>query len=75
MVKHIQTIRRQIVDELLECLTILWGWRIKGSLSCAVLIYEFNSSLINVFQYSPANIHDYVNHLKSTIETLEKGVK
>ena len=30
MVKHLQTIRRQTVDELCECLTILWGWRSKG---------------------------------------------
>ena len=30
MVKHNETIRRQIADELFECLTILWGWRLKG---------------------------------------------
>ena len=30
MIKHTQTIRRQIVDELFECLTILWDWRLKG---------------------------------------------
>ena len=30
MVKHTQKIRRQIADELFECLTILLGWRLKG---------------------------------------------
>ena len=30
MVKYIQNIRRQIADELFECLTILWNWRLKG---------------------------------------------
>ena len=31
MVKHTQTIRRQIADELFECvLTILRDWRLKG---------------------------------------------
>ena len=30
MVKHTQTIRRQFADELFKCLTILWGWRLKG---------------------------------------------
>ena len=25
-----QTIRRQFADELFECLTILWNWRLKG---------------------------------------------
>ena len=32
MVKHTQTIRRQITDELFEyaCLTILWNWHLKG---------------------------------------------
>ena len=30
MVKHTQTIRREIADELFECLTISWGWRLKG---------------------------------------------
>ena len=31
-VKHTQTIRRQITDELFEyaCLTILWNWHLKG---------------------------------------------
>ena len=29
-VKHTQTFRRQIVDELFECLTILWDWRFIG---------------------------------------------
>ena len=30
MVKHTQTIRQQIPDELFECVTILWGWRLKS---------------------------------------------
>ena len=30
LVKYIQKIRRQFADELFECLTILWGWRLKG---------------------------------------------
>ena len=30
IVKHNQTIRRQIADELFECLTILCGWCLKG---------------------------------------------
>ena len=30
MVKYTQNIRRQIADELFECLTILWNWRLKG---------------------------------------------
>ena len=30
MVKHTQTIRRQFADELLKCLTILWGFRLNG---------------------------------------------
>ena len=30
MAKHTQTIRRQTADELFECVTILWGWRLKG---------------------------------------------
>ena len=30
MVKHSQTIRRQIANKLFECLTILWDWRMKG---------------------------------------------
>ena len=30
MVKRTQTIRQQIADELLVCLTILWDWRLKG---------------------------------------------
>ena len=30
MVKHTQTIRRQIADELFECLTILWDWSLMG---------------------------------------------
>ena len=30
MVKHIQKIRRQIPEELFECFTILWVWRLKG---------------------------------------------
>ena len=30
MVKHTQPIRPQIVDELFEYLTILWGWHLKG---------------------------------------------
>ena len=38
MVEHNQTIRRQIADQLFECLTILWDWRMKGlkllGLSC-----------------------------------------
>ena len=25
-----QTMRRQFADELFECLTILWDWRLKG---------------------------------------------
>ena len=33
LVKYIQKIRRQFADELFECLTILWGWRLKG-LTC-----------------------------------------
>ena len=32
MVKHTQTIRRQISDELFECLTILWDWHLKDSI-------------------------------------------
>ena len=30
MIKHTQNIRREIADELFECLTILWGRRLKG---------------------------------------------
>ena len=30
MVKHTQTIRKQITDELFECFTIPWGWRLNG---------------------------------------------
>ena len=31
MVKPIQTIRRQVADEIgWVCLTILWGWRLEG---------------------------------------------
>ena len=30
MVKHIQNNSTAVADELLECLTILWGWRLKG---------------------------------------------
>ena len=30
MAKHTQTIRRQIAEELFECLTILWNLRLKG---------------------------------------------
>ena len=31
MVKHSETIRQQIAGELFwVCLTILWGWRLKG---------------------------------------------
>ena len=30
MAKHTQTIRRQIADELFECLAILWNWHLKG---------------------------------------------
>ena len=31
MVKYTQAIRRQIADELFECvLTILWDWPLKG---------------------------------------------
>ena len=29
MVKHTQTIRRQIADKLFECLAIFGGWRLK----------------------------------------------
>ena len=29
MVYHTQTIRRRIVLELFQCLTILWGWLLK----------------------------------------------
>ena len=30
MVKHTQTICRQIAGEFFEYLTILWDWRLKG---------------------------------------------
>ena len=30
MVKHAQTIRQQIADELFECWIMLWGRRLKG---------------------------------------------
>ena len=30
MAKHTQTIRRQIADELFECLVILLIWRLKS---------------------------------------------
>ena len=30
MARHTHTIRRQSADELFECLTILWYWRLKG---------------------------------------------
>ena len=30
MIKHTQKIHLQIADELFECLTILWGLRLKG---------------------------------------------
>ena len=36
MVKHAQTIRRQIVDELFECVWPFWGigaWRVKHRIS------------------------------------------
>ena len=29
MVNHTKTIRQKIADELFECLTILWNWRLK----------------------------------------------
>ena len=30
MVKHTETIRRQIANELFDCVTILRDWRLKG---------------------------------------------
>ena len=30
IVKHTQTIRQQFANELFECLTIFWNWRLKG---------------------------------------------
>ena len=39
MVRHTQTIRRQIADELFECvLTILGNWRLKGYIEFLTLI-------------------------------------
>ena len=40
MVKHTKTIRWQIVDELFECLNILWGWRLKGYVPKILLNYR-----------------------------------
>ena len=28
--QHTETICRQFADELFECVTILWGWRLQG---------------------------------------------
>ena len=46
MFQYVQTTRRQIADELFECLTILWSWHLK----CLVNV----PLCFNLFQYLEA---------------------
>ena len=50
MVKHTQTIRR-LTNFLNVCMTILWGWRLKSSVSRVVIVcfLSFEIKLIYIF--------------------------
>ena len=61
MVKHTQTIRKQITDELFECFTIPWGWRLNGQ-----HLYKFSFLLRflhkNYLWFAVSNIGQALKH-------------